>query len=610
MSGAQQQDGSPVVASSQPSLWSLVGCVAIYVLLGSLANLHAWIDGPSHTIQISQSFGDVTQSIWSLGYVPHALVHGQGVLATNWLNFPVGYNLMANTSVIFPALLLSPITALFGPVTTYNLAVVLGFAGSATGAMLLLRRYVDWLPAAFIGGLLYGFSPALTAQGAVHLHLIWCAIPPLMMLVLDSLLVRDRRSPWVLGVALGVLAFLELMTSAETLVVTAVVAGMGLVVLVLLNLHHVRDRLTRAVQGLGLGLLTFVVLGAYPLVVFVHGPAHVRGVVQSPIYANYLAVDLVGIVAPTSNQLLAPGSITHVTNSFMIGNLPENGPYLGILLVIALLAITVVWWRAAIVRFSAIMLALTGLLTLGSHLQVDGRETSLPLPFFALSHLALTRNVTASRFEFLVALFAALLLGVGIDRMRSQGVGTLVAAGRTGATVGMVGAVVVLVPLIPSWPYASASTGVPRFFSGPASTSIPVGSVVLTFPMPEVHRHHNQAMLWQVLDHVRYRLAGSYGHTPLANGEDDLDVHPSATASLFDQCYLRGTTDPLIPAVLAGVRGDLARWDVGTVVISHASPAPGGFSCAIHVMSAALTAHPVITDDVAVFSLPTRHRVP
>ena len=601
MSATQEQRVGVLPTSSRASPWPLLGCAVVFLLLGAIANLHEWLNGPSHTIQISQSFGDVTQSIWSLGYVPHALVHGQGVLTTNWLNYPVGYNLMANTSVIFPALLLSPITAIFGPVTTYNLAVVLGFTGSATGAMLLVRRYVDWLPAAFVGGLLYGFSPALTAQGAVHLHLIWCAIPPLIMLVLDSLLVRDERSPWALGVWLGVLAFLQMMTSAETLVVTAVVSGLGLVVLVILNVHQVRDRLARALRGLGVGLVTFLVLGAYPLLVFANGTAHVRGAVQSPIYANYLSVDLAGVFAPSSNQLLAPRTFTHVTNTFMLGNLPENGPYLGVLLVVALLAITVLWWRVAIVRFSAIMLALTGVLTLGNHLRIDGHETSLPLPFLILSHLSITRDVTASRFEFLVALFAALILGVGIDRIRAEGVRSLVRAGRVGATVGIIGAVIVLVPLIPAWPYASAPTNVPAFFSGAASTSLPSGSVLLTFPMPEVHRHHNQAMLWQVLDHVRYRLAGSYGHTPLANGLDDLNVHPSTTSSLFDQCYLRGTTATLSEPVLASVRSDLIRWNVRTVVISHKSLAPSGFACAIRVISAAVMRRPTFVDDVAVF---------
>ena len=72
------------------------------------------------------------QSVWFLGHGAHALLHGQGILTTHLINAPHGYNLMANTSMVAPSLLLSPITWLFGPVVTFNVAVVLGFSGSAT----------------------------------------------------------------------------------------------------------------------------------------------------------------------------------------------------------------------------------------------------------------------------------------------------------------------------------------------------------------------------------------------------------------------------------------------------------------------------------------------
>ena len=54
---------------------------------------------------------------------------------------------------------MAPVTWLFGPVASLNVALTLGPALSALAMFVLLRRWVTWQPAAFVGGLLYGFSP-------------------------------------------------------------------------------------------------------------------------------------------------------------------------------------------------------------------------------------------------------------------------------------------------------------------------------------------------------------------------------------------------------------------------------------------------------------------
>jgi hypothetical protein len=54
--------------------------------------------------------------IWYLGWIPHQLATGQNPLFTDYLAYPHGANLMWNTSMIFPAVVLWPVTAAFGPV--------------------------------------------------------------------------------------------------------------------------------------------------------------------------------------------------------------------------------------------------------------------------------------------------------------------------------------------------------------------------------------------------------------------------------------------------------------------------------------------------------------
>ncbi len=64
--------------------------------------------------------------IWYLGWIPHKLT-----LFSDYLSYPDGVNLMWNTSMIFPALVLWPVTAVFGPVVAYNVLVTAGIALSA-----------------------------------------------------------------------------------------------------------------------------------------------------------------------------------------------------------------------------------------------------------------------------------------------------------------------------------------------------------------------------------------------------------------------------------------------------------------------------------------------
>ena len=85
----------------------------------------------------------------------------------------------------------------------YTLALAL----SAWFASVAFRRYVRSYPAALLGGLVYGFSPAMIAQSSSHLHLpLGAVLPPLMLLAVDELLHRQRRNPLLVGAGLGALA--------------------------------------------------------------------------------------------------------------------------------------------------------------------------------------------------------------------------------------------------------------------------------------------------------------------------------------------------------------------------------------------------------------------
>src|SRR4051794_9050845 len=68
---------------------------------------------------------------WWLRWVPFALHHGQGPFHTDWIGYPDGVNAMWNASVLLLGLVASPLTAVAGPLVSYNALLVAAPALSA-----------------------------------------------------------------------------------------------------------------------------------------------------------------------------------------------------------------------------------------------------------------------------------------------------------------------------------------------------------------------------------------------------------------------------------------------------------------------------------------------
>ena len=185
-----------------------------YVLLSLIANWDVWTNGVSHSVQTSGG-QDPAMELYFLGQTPWVILHGHNPFANNFLNAPTGLNVLDSTSIVFLGVLGAPITLLFGPIATYNVMLDVAFAGSALAFYFMARRFIAWWPAAFVGGLLYGFSPFAYAQGASHLVWTFDAIPPLLILFVDRFFTKRTASPWWTGLAVGACFVAEFYISAE-----------------------------------------------------------------------------------------------------------------------------------------------------------------------------------------------------------------------------------------------------------------------------------------------------------------------------------------------------------------------------------------------------------
>jgi hypothetical protein len=189
-----------------------------------------WADPGGRVTAGDPNAEDADLFTWSLRYAAAAGAHGHlPALVTTALNAPHGVNLMWNTTILLPSLLLAPLTLTAGPVVGLTVLLTLSYAGSAASLFLVLRRWGASTAGAAIGGAIYGFSPALVDSGISHDDLVIAVTPPL---IIDAVLriVTRRGSPVRNGAWLGLLVVAQLFTEEELLVDTALATVIILVV--------------------------------------------------------------------------------------------------------------------------------------------------------------------------------------------------------------------------------------------------------------------------------------------------------------------------------------------------------------------------------------------
>ncbi len=518
----------------------------------------AWTD-PSRNL--AGPAGDNILTVWTLAWVAHALAGGHNLFYSHLIGAPGGVNLLSSTPLTLGGIVLSPLTLLAGPVVSYNLAATAALALSAWTAYLCLRRYARGRLGPLLGGLVFGFSPALIAQSYGHLQVTTAFLVPLLVILIDEAVVRDRYPAALVGGALGLTLAAQLLLSAEALATAVMMGAILAVVLAVAHPRMVQARLRRGLVVAGAALVVLAIVGGYPLYFELAGPGHtVGGAIRGfDTYVN----DLLNLVLPTSVQALGPAG---VTARFAAGTVESNG-YLGIPLLVV-----VVWslWRCrrvAAVPVAGVLGFLALVLSLGPDLEIAGHLTGIPLPWAALDHVPVLRDALPGRLAVYTDLAAALILAVWLGEVEAQVRASLapsqaVLPGRLSPTrarrllvVSGTAVAMVAVTLFPAIPFPSSRPVVPAFFASPASSAaIPTGSVAVLLPLDT-----SSSLLWQVRAGLRFSMPENhFGTGPLPPSP----LGPLATALLGAQAT--GKLPP--PKVDGRMRAWLVKACVTSVV--------------------------------------------
>ena len=435
------------------SRWASWLVLALYLAGAFAVTWRLWVS-PASRMQVGDPT-DIDLFAWFIRYSAESVAHGSlPHLVTTAMNAPRGVNLMWNTSLLLPGVLLTPVTLLAGAQVSLTVLLTLGFAGSAATMFWVLRRWsVSTWPAA-LGGAVYGFSPAMAASGIGHYHVQFAVLPPL---IIDALLriLTGRGRPVRTGIWLGVLTAVQLFTGEELLLDTAVAGLVIAVVLVLVNTREIAGRAMAAAAGLGSAAVAALVLAGYGLWVQFHGPLTEHG---SPWKVTHFRNRAAAFVTPGSKVLLhtkADAAAMAAHPSYVV----EYVAYLGWPLLVVLLAATIRYWADRRIRVAALSCAVLEIFSLGTVQVVRG--VTVPralLPWHWLSHLPVLSQVLPDRLSILADGLAATVLAVALHlaltRAREAGGGWW----RRAIPVAI--AVIAVLPLIPV-PYQVTRVGQP-----------------------------------------------------------------------------------------------------------------------------------------------------
>jgi hypothetical protein len=422
--------------------------------------------------------------IWSFAWWPHAILHGQNPFVSHAIFAPDGINLAWTTSVPGLAIVFSPLTLLFGPTASFNVAALLMPALAAFTAYLLCRHLTRAAWASVAGGYLFGFSAYVLGQELGHLHASSVFLLPLIALVVVRFLegsLDARGLAWRLGVLFAV----QLTLSTEILFTGSLALAVGLV-LALAFVPAVRSRVKAIAPPLA-GAYALALLLASPLVYYALSGFESNSINQPSLFD----ADLLNFVVPTHETAIL--GHWHLSSRFP-GNDAERGAYLGVPTLVLIAWFGARYRRLAATRFLLAALLLSAFATLGTSLWVNGQRV-IWLPWHEVARLPVFDNVLPARFSVFTALLAAVIVALWTARARGALAIALPAL-----------AMLALMPAFWRSDYNTTPERWPFFTQNLYKICFPRNENVIVFP----YGFWGNSMLWQAESGFWFRMAGGY----------------------------------------------------------------------------------------------------
>jgi hypothetical protein len=364
---------------------------------------------------------DAASYVWGFWWVVHQVIHLANPWASGAIAAPVGTQLAYDTLMPLPALVMAPVTLMFGPSVTYNL---LSIACPGLLCYVTYRAARLWLPTgpgAIAAGAFFGLSSNLAWRSWNELNLALGALFLPMALEAAVRLCRTpgRRQAIILGAVLGT----AMLVDQESAILAAILAALVVI-----------PRLVRQASWAGLRRVALAgavgIVAASPQLAAMIWQAATGGarVPMQSLARSYAGsgVDLVQMFAPSPR--LAAYGMPGLASLYYHGN--SHYVVVGYGLVLSLLAVAglVLAWPRRGARQLALLWLCCSVLALGGVLIVLDRAyhpfpilwhrtlLSALMPYSWLVRLPGLANFReADRFAEIGLLAAALLAGAAVN---------------------------------------------------------------------------------------------------------------------------------------------------------------------------------------------------
>ncbi|MGD2144319.1 MAG: hypothetical protein PVF54_07570, partial [Anaerolineae bacterium] len=354
---------------------------------------------------------------WTFWWVKRSIVQGHSPFYTRLLYYPRGVSLAYQNIAWLNIGLWLPLQALLGSNVAYSLVFLAVLVLNGVSMHLLVKELLDSRPAAFIGGLIYGFWPYVLSHYG-HPNMMVAFGVPLALLHVKRTLEEQR-----LRDALLAALFLALTGLARWQLLI-----MGAVVIVLYVIWMcARRNACRTRRALGLLALAGLVASA------------MMAPLASPVIMTYLneddpeqmlitedtngQTDLLAYVLPTQYHPLWCEASARIYESFVHNKVFV--PFLGYTTLILAFCGVVRDWRRA--RFWLLTAVVYLALALGPQLRVNGQlHPGIPMPYRLVDELFFVRAVrNPDRFNVFLGLPIGVLASLAVaDFTRARPLGT------------------------------------------------------------------------------------------------------------------------------------------------------------------------------------------
>lgn len=316
---------------------------------------------------------------WNLWWLKHSLLNLHvSTFKTDWLFYPIGADLTYHTLSIFNGIISIPLQFIFSLTMTYNIILFLTFLLSAVTAFFLIYYLIENIRAAFIGGMIFSFTPYHFAHASAHLNFATIQFLPLIVLCLFKLFNKPNIKNSIFFAISLILNFYSCYYYAIYVLFFIIMFVFYLILIRRMNLAFVRY--------FSIGVIIFMI-GIAPMLVNFIG---ILG--QKDVYIHcgeeYIYVaDLVSFFIPHPNNFISQAlGLLPIYQRFTGFNCPhETIRFVGYI-VIFLSLLAIVKTKFSFKWFWVFIATFFFTISLGPHLHILGKTyfPSIKMPFYWL----------------------------------------------------------------------------------------------------------------------------------------------------------------------------------------------------------------------------------